>query len=96
MTQEEKLQYCKVCVHKKMDFQQGLLCGLTNEKPSFDMFCKDYERDVAAENKQKERDEASQWSNGSDSKVTFKNVLFVLVTIFVIVRLLYRIFSISR
>ena len=58
MTQEEKLQYCKVCVHKKMDFQQGLLCGLTNEKPSFDMFCKDYERDVAAENKQKERDEA--------------------------------------
>jgi hypothetical protein len=96
MTQEEKLQYCKVCVHKKMDFQQGLLCGLTNEKPSFDMFCRDYERDVASEKKQKEREEVSQWTNGSNSKVTFKNVLFVLVAIFVIIRLLLRIFAMFR
>ncbi|WP_299683716.1 hypothetical protein [uncultured Dokdonia sp.] len=93
MTQEEKLQYCKVCVHKKMDFEQGLLCGLTSEKPSFDKFCRDYERDVALEKKQKEREAVSQWSNGSNSKVTFKNVLFVIVAIFVILRLLVRIFS---
>lgn len=95
MTQEEKLQYCKVCVNKKMDFQQGLLCGLTNKKPSFDMFCRDYERDITLEKKQKGREEASQWSNGSNSKVTVKNVLFVIVAIFAIIRLLIRIFSMS-
>lgn len=32
---------------RKMDFQQGLLCSLTNEKATFEGECPDYERDLA-------------------------------------------------
>lgn len=31
----EKLETCKMCEHKKMDFNTGLVCGLTGQKPEF-------------------------------------------------------------
>ncbi len=96
MNHEERVSYCKVCIHRKMDFQQGLLCSLTNEKPNFDKFCSDFKRDIASEKRQKERKEESKWANGSNSKVTFKTVLYAILLIFVVIRLLIKIFTLSQ
>ena len=32
MTQEERLNYCRVCNHRQNDFQKGIVCGLTGEQ----------------------------------------------------------------
>lgn len=45
MNQEERLKYCKLCQNQSFDFQQGLLCKLTSEKPYFEGTCKDYLED---------------------------------------------------
>lgn len=45
MTRPEQLVFCKKCTNRKMDFQQGILCGLTNEKAAFENECPDYQND---------------------------------------------------
>jgi hypothetical protein len=47
MTREERLVFCKKCLKRQMDFQQGLLCSLTGEKAIFEGDCSSYERDLA-------------------------------------------------
>ncbi len=37
--------FCRVCQHYKFNTSQGILCGLTNEKPSFISVCRDWEED---------------------------------------------------
>jgi hypothetical protein len=41
MTREERLEFCTVCTHRKLNLQQGLLCGLTNEVATFEGRCAD-------------------------------------------------------
>ncbi len=41
----DNLRLCKRCVKQKFDKEQGVLCGLTNEKPNFIDDCPDFERD---------------------------------------------------
>ena len=45
MTRDEQLAFCKKCTNRKMDLQQGLLCGLTGEKANFQDECPDYNLD---------------------------------------------------
>lgn len=45
MTREQQLQFCKKCENRKMDAQQGLLCGLTGQKADFERECPDFIRD---------------------------------------------------
>lgn len=45
MTREEHLVSCKKCTQRKMDFKQGLVCELTNEKASFEGECIHFELD---------------------------------------------------
>ena len=49
MTREQQLQFCKKCENRKMDVQQGLLCGLTGEKATFEQECPDFVRDESVE-----------------------------------------------
>ena len=49
MTREERLQFCKKCLNRKMDFQQGILCSLTGEKATFEGECPDFKVDAAVE-----------------------------------------------
>ena len=49
MTREERLQFCKKCLNRKMDFQQGILCSLTGEKATFEGDCPDFKVDAAVE-----------------------------------------------
>ncbi len=48
MTQEERLNTCKLCVNRKFDRTKGLVCGLTMEVPSFVDSCPDYEENPKA------------------------------------------------
>ncbi len=45
MIREEHLEYCSVCLHRKMDMKKGLLCGLTQEYADFDTSCEQYEQE---------------------------------------------------
>ena len=58
MTREEQLKFCSVCKNRKMDMQQGMLCGLTNARAEFEDKCENYLEDtvkkVKIENEEKE------------------------------------------
>lgn len=56
MTLEERLNYCKICTKRKMDFQTGIVCSLTNEKPAFEDKCPDFNVDQAEVDRYAERD----------------------------------------
>ncbi len=45
MNRQEQLEFCKRCLHQKMDLKQGLICSITGEKAEFDKECPDYEFD---------------------------------------------------
>jgi hypothetical protein len=40
-----KLDFCKKCKKRKLDLKQGIVCGLTNEKPTFEDKCPDFVSD---------------------------------------------------
>ena len=41
----DKIDLCKKCTKRKFDLQQGIVCGLTSEKPAFEDSCPDFEAD---------------------------------------------------
>lgn len=45
MTREQHLAFCKKCIHREMDLQQGLVCSLTKEKANFVNECRDFSLD---------------------------------------------------
>lgn len=60
MTVEERISYCKICENRKMNMQIGLLCGLTNEKPTFEGSCESFAGDQKEiEYQLKRKEEAS-------------------------------------
>ena len=42
---KDKKNYCRVCLNRNMDYDQGLLCSLTNEKPAFKNTCPSFKLD---------------------------------------------------
>lgn len=42
---EQQLTFCKKCTHRKFNPEKGLLCGLTDEKPTFTGTCNDFSAD---------------------------------------------------
>ena len=63
------MEFCTICENRKTDFNIGLTCKLTNEKPIFDEKCESFRKDIIeAERKLKQRlDSAgnSRSENGS-------------------------------
>lgn len=47
MTRDAQLAFCKKCIHREMNMQQGLLCGITNQKASFNGTCMDFQEDTS-------------------------------------------------
>lgn len=48
MTQEEQLKSCEVCMNRTFDPEQGIVCGLTGNKPAFEDVCPNYTEDASA------------------------------------------------
>ena len=42
------ISFCKKCLNRKMDMKQGLICGLTGEKATFEGTCPDFKNDEKA------------------------------------------------
>lgn len=45
MTTKERLEFCTICKNRKVDFKNGLICNLTNEKPDFINICDSFTKD---------------------------------------------------
>lgn len=48
MTLEDRIKSCQVCSNRRFNPDSGLICGLSNEKPSFEESCPNYKEDTAA------------------------------------------------
>lgn len=48
MTLEEQLSYCRVCKNRSFSRTQGIVCGLTADKPNFVNSCLSFENDPLA------------------------------------------------
>ena len=42
LTQSQRVEFCKRCLHKSFDLKKGVTCGLTQEKPAFESSCSDF------------------------------------------------------
>ncbi len=42
MKREDQLKFCKKCLNRKLDLQQGLICNLTQKRADFEGECKDF------------------------------------------------------
>lgn len=60
MTTSERLRYCKVCLHRKMDIQTGIYCGMTGQKPAFEEKCDSFSVDQNELQKERARQLARQ------------------------------------
>ncbi len=45
MIEKERLEICQTCTNRKMDFNRGILCNLSNQKPTFNDNCNEYIED---------------------------------------------------
>ena len=66
MTVEERIKYCKICTNRKMDLAVGLVCSLTNQKPTFELTCPSFNLDQPEADRliQRERELTQQESSG--------------------------------
>ncbi len=51
MTRKEHLKFCSICHNRKMNFEQGLLCQLTDKKADFEGDCADFKKDNEEEDR---------------------------------------------
>ncbi|MCR9253278.1 MAG: hypothetical protein NXI20_22890 [bacterium] len=42
MKLQDKLDYCRVCENRKTDYERGIVCGLTDDKPTWEDSCPDF------------------------------------------------------
>lgn len=57
MTRDEQLIFCKRCIYRKLDMEQGLICNIKGQKADFDVECPDFEvDDKVVINEKKKRD----------------------------------------
>jgi len=64
MTREEHLSYCKICLNRKMDTKQGLICSLTEKIADFNETCQEFKEDPI---KKKELDSIPSYQEVEDT-----------------------------
>ncbi|AUC15790.1 hypothetical protein BTO06_11800 [Tenacibaculum sp. SZ-18] len=91
MTLNERLEFCKICKNRYVDFKTGLVCSLTNDKPQFENSCGEFVKDVKeAERKLKMKLDAAgnaRSQNGSLNPKKNKNygIFLTIAGIFLLV-----------
>ena len=86
-----KIELCKKCKNRKFDFKRGILCGLTDEKPTFEINCPHFEKDETV----KEYKGLDLKPNDQQAKVLLISLKIILVInfIFLIFNTLQYIYS---
>jgi uncharacterized RDD family membrane protein YckC len=91
MTRDQQLMYCKVCKHQQMDFQRGIVCGLTGSPADFDPVCHNFFSDEPIEEVQYKASKESVTLKTPSAGKRFANytidliVLIILVVVFMMV-----------
>lgn len=88
-----QLEFCKKCVNKSFSSSQGVVCGLTKEKPTFLTTCPDYVKDEKEERRiiQREAAMADEYVDESGESVSPWRIIWgILVFILVMVRIAVR------
>ena len=90
-----QLEFCKKCVNKSFSSSQGVVCGLTSEKPTFVSTCPDFVKDAKEERRiakqQAEAAAASDYVDESGNSVSGWRILWsVLIFILVMIRIAVR------
>ncbi|WP_430410162.1 hypothetical protein [Kordia sp.] len=89
-----QLEFCKKCVNKSFSSSEGIVCGLTNQKPTFLSQCPDFVKDEKEEQKMIQRqavlDEGDYVDENGNSVSGWRIAGSVIIFILVIVRLAVR------
>jgi len=82
MTHEERIKVCEICTNRGMNPRVGLICKLTEERPTFINSCETFERDEAeAERLLAQRMNAEMDVNISDKTNYKRNIEIGLLLI---------------
>lgn len=73
MTREERLEFCKVCTNRKLDWNIGLVCKLTERVADFEGECESYVQDKEEVEYVAQRQQAVDESQIGDPKDFKKN-----------------------
>lgn len=85
LTRQGQLKYCKVCNIKGFDSKIGIVCSLTNAKPTFANTCEDFSRnDVFTAKELKRQKEIKKTDVEVDFYKTRIRPLFGIVALLVI------------
>ena len=92
MELHERLKLCERCKNRKFDFQTGLICSLTDEKPKFEHTCPDFIEDPSALQRKRGREVMNERMKKGDSGSVpgWRVFLSVIIMIFAIVRIALR------
>lgn len=87
MNDLHRMIYCQQCAHVKSNSPNGVLCGLTNEKPSFEEECDTFlvDPEIVKETKKGEK-------SYSMLKLDFRTVASIIIFIIALIRLI-RLFN---
>lgn len=90
MEMNQRLEACRTC-QLKMFSPQGLVCGLTSQKPTFNDTCPDYVEDekqaFRTRNAANKTEEFSLSSNDLDFKITWKSIVSAIIFMIAVFRL---------
>ena len=85
MIKPEQLKYCQICIHRKLDFDKGMQCKLTNDFPTFANTCPTFELDEFAKSK---NDSKPKYNNSAESSgLGWRTVLSVILMVIALIRL---------
>jgi hypothetical protein len=76
MTPEERIKYCKICTKRKMDLSVGLVCSLTNLKPTFEGTCPTFNLDQPEADRliQREKELTAEQESGGGFGIEKKGI----------------------
>jgi hypothetical protein len=61
MSSDYRIDFCKICKNRSFNFNEGIICKLTNEKPSFEENCPSFDKDEREASNQLESKKAKKW-----------------------------------
>lgn len=87
MITPEQLKYCQICNHRKLDFEKGMQCGLTNSTPTFEKNCPTFELDEYAKIKNDSKKDYGPVMDEQNGSFGWKTALSILIAIIAVIRL---------
>ncbi len=84
MTMDGKRGFCKICLNRGVDANHGVICGLTNAMPTFELTCDSFIEDkVKVEAKESGFKEAMVLANEASKIIRLINYFLDMVFIFI-------------